>query len=200
MKTIKTRHIIPIAALIALLITAGCSTEKNTAQSRWWHSFNARYNTYYNGTLAYIDGSLEKETGNKDNFTEMIPLYTVGNKASRVAVITDFVYGYHVYDESVSHTFRTSLAYEALFCRCLEESVARGPYAAGLADELAFQNVRALKASFMAQRGEVDLRDPFVRRTRQQAKSISLTRGWRLFLWLLPFGRLGYALLRKLEK
>lgn len=83
MKTIKTRHIIPIAALIALLITAGCSTEKNTAQSRWWHSFNARYNTYYNGTLAYIDGSLEKETGNKDNFTEMIPLYAVGNKASR---------------------------------------------------------------------------------------------------------------------
>ena len=52
----------------------------------------------------------------------------------------------------------------------------------------------------MAQRGEVDLRDPFVRRTRQQAKSISLTRGWRLFLWLLSFGRLGYALLRKLEK
>lgn len=83
MKTIKTRHIIPIAALIALLITAGCSTEKNTAQSRWWHSFNARYNTYYNGTLAYIDGSLEKENGNKDNFTEIIPLYTVGNKASR---------------------------------------------------------------------------------------------------------------------
>ena len=83
MKTIKTRHIIPLAALIALLITAGCSTEKNTAQSRWWHSFNARYNTYYNGTLAYIDGSLEKENGNKDNFTEMIPLYTVGNKDSR---------------------------------------------------------------------------------------------------------------------
>lgn len=83
MKAIKTKHIIPIAALIALLITAGCSTEKNTAQSRWWHSFNARYNTYYNGTLAYIDGSLEKENGNKDNFTEMIPLYTVGNKDSR---------------------------------------------------------------------------------------------------------------------
>lgn len=83
MKAIKTIHIIPIVALTAMLITAGCSTEKNTAQSRWWHSFNARYNTYYNGTLAYIDGSLEKENGNKDNFTEMIPLYTVGNKDSR---------------------------------------------------------------------------------------------------------------------
>ena len=66
---------------IALILT-GCSTQKNTAQSRWWHAFNAKYNTYYNGTLAYIDGSLEKETGNKDNYTEQIPLYTVSNKNS----------------------------------------------------------------------------------------------------------------------
>ena len=67
---------------IALILT-GCSTQKNTAQSRWWHAFNAKYNTYYNGTLAYIDGSLEKETGNKDNYTEQIPLYTVSNRNSR---------------------------------------------------------------------------------------------------------------------
>ena len=66
---------------IALILT-GCSTQKNTAQSRWWHAFNAKYNTYYNGTLAYIDGSLEKETENKDNYTEQIPLYTVSNKNS----------------------------------------------------------------------------------------------------------------------
>ena len=50
---------------------------------RWWHAFNTRYNVYYNGAQAYIDGSLEKEKGNKDNFTELIPLYTVGNKNSR---------------------------------------------------------------------------------------------------------------------
>ena len=67
--------------MVALL--ASCSTEKNTSRSRWWHSFNARYNTYYNGSVAYIDASLEKENGNKDNFTEMIPMYTVGNKKSR---------------------------------------------------------------------------------------------------------------------
>lgn len=66
-----------------LLAATGCSTQKNTVKTRWWHSFKARYNTYYNGTLAYIDGSLEKENGNKDNFTEMLPLYTVGNKQSR---------------------------------------------------------------------------------------------------------------------
>lgn len=61
----------------------GCSTQKNTSQSRWWHSFNAKYNTYYNGAQAYIDASLEKENSHKDNFTEMIPLYPVSSKQSR---------------------------------------------------------------------------------------------------------------------
>lgn len=69
--------------VVLAIIIVGCSTKKNTAQTRWWHSFNAKYNTYYNGAQAYIYGSLEKENGNKDNFTEMIPLYTVGNKNSR---------------------------------------------------------------------------------------------------------------------
>lgn len=69
--------------IMGMLLIAGCSTQKNTSGSRWWHSFNARYNTYYNGSLAYIDGSLEKEQSNKDNFTEIIPLYTVSNKESK---------------------------------------------------------------------------------------------------------------------
>ena len=67
--------------LVALL--SACSTKKNTASTRWWHSFNARYNTYFNGSQAFIEGNLEKEKGNKDNYTEMIPLYMVGNKQSR---------------------------------------------------------------------------------------------------------------------
>ena len=70
-------------AIVAILLLAACSTQKNTSSSRWWHSFNARYNTYYNGAMAYVDASLERENGNKDNFTERIPLYTVGNKKSR---------------------------------------------------------------------------------------------------------------------
>ena len=78
---IKHLFLIALAAITASL--SGCSTQKNTAQSRWWHAFNARYNTYYNGTVAYIDGALEKEEGNQDNFTEQIPIYTVGNKNSR---------------------------------------------------------------------------------------------------------------------
>jgi len=77
------RYIIPVLVIGCVWLIIGCSTQKNTSQTRWWHSFTAKYNTYYNGAQAYIDGSLEKENGNKDNFTEIIPLYTVGNKSSR---------------------------------------------------------------------------------------------------------------------
>ena len=66
----------------SILLTS-CSTKHNTAQSRWWHAFNAKYNIYYNGQQAFIDGNLEKEKGNQDNYTETLPLYPVGNKNSR---------------------------------------------------------------------------------------------------------------------
>ena len=78
----RTIHSFLLLAIIVGM-TAGCSTHKNTGLSRFWQSFTARYNTYYNGSQAYIDGSLEKEKGNKDNYTELLPLYTVGNKGSR---------------------------------------------------------------------------------------------------------------------
>ena len=72
---LSIKHHNYILLIIALaLIVAACSTEKNTSQSRWWQSFNTRYNVYYNGSVAYIDGSLEKENGNQDNFNEMITL------------------------------------------------------------------------------------------------------------------------------
>ena len=76
------QSVLLILASCFLLLTA-CSTKKNTTQSRFWQSFTARYNTYFNGSQAFIEGSIEKETGNKDNHTEIIPLYTVSNKQSR---------------------------------------------------------------------------------------------------------------------
>ena len=76
-----TSFIILLASSILLL--SACSTKNNTARSRFWQSFTARYNTYYNGSQAFIDGNIEKENGNKDNCTELIPLYPVANKQSR---------------------------------------------------------------------------------------------------------------------
>ena len=79
----KDRQMATLLIVLFSLVLSSCSTKKNTASTRWWHSFNARYNTYFNGNQAFIDGNLEKEKGNKDNYTEIIPLYMVGNKQSR---------------------------------------------------------------------------------------------------------------------
>ena len=79
----KDRQMATLLIVLFSLVLSGCSTKKNTASTRWWHSFNARYNTYFNGNQAFIDGNLEKEKGNKDNYTEIIPVYMVGNKQSR---------------------------------------------------------------------------------------------------------------------
>lgn len=77
------KYLLLILSTILCIWFVGCSTKKNTAKSRWWHSFNAKYNTYYNGSQAYIAGSLEKENNNKDNFIDIIPLFTVANKNTK---------------------------------------------------------------------------------------------------------------------
>ena len=79
----QVRRAIYLLVVPAIMLMTGCSAHKNTAKSRFWQSFTAKYNTYYNGSQAFIEGSLEKEKGNKDNYTEPLPLYAVGNKQSR---------------------------------------------------------------------------------------------------------------------
>ena len=64
----------------SIVILSGCSSKKNTASTRWWQSFNTRYNVYFNGSQAFIEGAQEKETSATDDYTELLPLYQVGNK------------------------------------------------------------------------------------------------------------------------
>lgn len=71
-----------IFLLTMLMLVASCSTKKNTALTRRVQAFKAKYNTYYNGTLAFKDGQLAQEQGNNDNCTEIIPVYMTGNKAT----------------------------------------------------------------------------------------------------------------------
>ena len=64
----------------SILILSGCSSKKNTASTRWWQSFNTRYNVYFNGSQSFIEGAQEKEASATDDYTSMLPLYQVGNK------------------------------------------------------------------------------------------------------------------------
>lgn len=71
-----------MTVLLALVLVCACSTKKNTALTRRVQAFKALYNTYYNGHLAFIDGRDAQNEGNKDNYTEVIPVYMQGNKAT----------------------------------------------------------------------------------------------------------------------
>lgn len=58
----------------------GCASRKNnTATSRAYHAFFARYNTYYNGNVAYKKASKAQISGHKDNYLEQLPLLIVSN-------------------------------------------------------------------------------------------------------------------------
>lgn len=75
------RFLIPLAvALVAVTALLSCSTKKNTAATRRVQAFKARYNTYYNGHQAYLEGTKAQREGNQDNYTEIIPLLPIGNK------------------------------------------------------------------------------------------------------------------------
>ena len=64
------------------MLLVACSNQKNTPLTRNIQGFKARYNTYFNGHEAYKEGRQQQEDGNKDNYTELIPLYLTGNKGT----------------------------------------------------------------------------------------------------------------------
>lgn len=72
-------------AIILFVVVAlcGCSGRKNTATSRAYHAFTARYNTYYNGNLSYQQGLKAQSEGHKDNYLEQLPLLIISNKNTK---------------------------------------------------------------------------------------------------------------------
>lgn len=80
--SLRINRSLPLALLVILALS-GCSGKKNTASTRWWQAFNTRYNVYFNGSQAFIEGAQEKESASTDNYTELLPLYQVGNKSNR---------------------------------------------------------------------------------------------------------------------
>ena len=76
------RKFVYIICIIAIVLLGACSTTKNTALTRRVQSFKARYNTYFNAHQAYLEGIEAQRTGNKDNYTELIPLFMTANKGT----------------------------------------------------------------------------------------------------------------------
>lgn len=82
------RRLLHIAFLCGLL--ASCSTKQNTATTRRWQAFVTRYNVFYNATVAYKAGEDAQRNGLRENYTEPLPLYSVGYEKMRSLGKNDF--------------------------------------------------------------------------------------------------------------
>ena len=60
-----------------IILLASCSSTKNTGGTRWYHSFNTRYNVYFNGNEAFNQAWKAQLEGHTDNYSEMILMYPV---------------------------------------------------------------------------------------------------------------------------
>lgn len=64
-------------------VTGCASRKKNTANTRMYHAFFARYNTFYNGSVAFDKARDAQIAGHKDNYLEPLPLLITSDKSTQ---------------------------------------------------------------------------------------------------------------------
>jgi len=69
---LKTRYLF---VLLCSVLLASCSSTKNTGGTRWYHSFNTRYNVYFNGNEAFKQAWKTQLEGYAENYSEMILMH-----------------------------------------------------------------------------------------------------------------------------
>lgn len=67
---------------MALALLSACSTQKNTSGTRFYHSMTARFNTLYNGQVAFREGEEAQNTGHKEDYTRLLPIFVSTNKTT----------------------------------------------------------------------------------------------------------------------
>lgn len=84
------RNILFISLLLTIGLCGCASRKKNTAQTRMYHAFFAKYNTYYNGNVSYKKAKKEQINQHKDNYLEQLPLLIVSNTSTRSIGSSDY--------------------------------------------------------------------------------------------------------------
>ena len=79
------RRLLTYTLLTVLFLSlSNCASRKNnTKQTRMYHSFSAKYNTFHNGKTAFITGHLAQVNNHVDNYLQPIPLLINSNKNSQ---------------------------------------------------------------------------------------------------------------------
>lgn len=62
-----------------ILLFTQCSTKNNNAATRSYHYVTARYNVYFNANKAFLKVDDEIHKSNKDNYSEILPIFPLSN-------------------------------------------------------------------------------------------------------------------------
>ncbi|MBE0674832.1 MAG: tetratricopeptide repeat protein [Bacteroidales bacterium] len=74
-----------IICLAILVLITGCSVEKNTGASRFYHGLTARYNIYFNGYESYKSGIDKINQAHRDDFADFLMVFEYSNPVSAQA-------------------------------------------------------------------------------------------------------------------
>ena len=64
------------------LIPAGCSVEKNTGSTRFFHGLTSRYNIYFNGNESFKAGVAKVNAGHTDDFASLLRIFEYSDPAT----------------------------------------------------------------------------------------------------------------------
>lgn len=70
----KLQHKFIVTAILIGLGFNSCSTKKDAFLNRNWHALNTKYNTLYNGNIAFEEGRETLNTNYQDDYWEILPI------------------------------------------------------------------------------------------------------------------------------
>jgi len=71
---LKLRYQLILSGLLGILLFNACSTKKDAFINRNWHALNTKYNTLYNGNIAFEEGRTTLNDTYQDDYWEVLPI------------------------------------------------------------------------------------------------------------------------------
>ena len=75
--------------VLMTVFVSSCSTKKNTWASRNSQALNTRFNVYFNGNVSYSDGLKNILKANKEDYSDIIPMYPISHHSNATAATSD---------------------------------------------------------------------------------------------------------------
>jgi tetratricopeptide (TPR) repeat protein len=72
-----------------LYFVSGCSVEKNTASTRFYHGLTARYNIYFNGYESFKEGVIKVNNAYRDDYAELLRVFEFSDPSAASLCASD---------------------------------------------------------------------------------------------------------------